>query len=345
MERHREMESATFDEPPRRPLVAVVVVNWNGRRLLDRCLSSVVSQRPGPSRVIVVDNGSTDDSLTHLHAVWPQVVALDAGSNLGFAAGNNLGIQDALAAGAEYLLLLNNDVELLPGALAELLAGLEEAGPAAWAATPKILYRTNPDIIWSAGGWFEWWRGLSIDRGWGERDRGQYDRPELMEFANACCLLVRSRIFGEVGRLDEEYFMYFEDSDFAARAGRTGARVAYRPAARVLHDVQASSGGIGNHGPSDAVLYYWTRNRPRFISRNVPGPLRRLASHAYVLGTRAVRMAQAAWGGRSQEVRLIGRALFDGYFRRATGATYTPQLPQARRGGHTGGGNEPLVKR
>jgi GT2 family glycosyltransferase len=303
------------------PTLAVVIVNWNGGHLLDACLTSVIEQEPAPSRVIVVDNGSTDGSLAHLRSRWPQVVALDTGSNLGFAGGNNLGIRDALAAGAEYVLLLNNDAQLLPGALGELLASLEAAGPAAWAAAPKILYRANPDVVWSAGGRFDWWRGLSIDRGWNERDRGQYDRPELMEFANACCLLVRAQIFREVGLLDDGYFMYFEDSELSARAGRRGARVAYRPAARVLHDVQGSSGGTAG-GSSPVALYYWTRNRCRFVARNVRGPVRRFAAHAYVIGTRAVRMAQAVLAGRRQEARLIGRALIDGYLRGATGPTY-----------------------
>jgi GT2 family glycosyltransferase len=311
-------------------VLAVVIVNWNGRHLLDACLTSVFEQRPAPDRVIVVDNGSTDGSLEHLRSIWPQVAAVDAGSNLGFSGGNNLGIRDALAAGAEHVLLLNNDAQLLPGALAELLAGLEESGAAVWAAAPKILYRANPGVIWSAGGRFDWWRGLSLHRGWDEPDRGQYDRPELVEFGTACCLLVRGRIFREVGLLDEGYFMYFEDSDLSARAGRTGARVAYRPAARVLHDVQASSGRIGSRAPPLA-LYYWTRNRYRFISRNVRGPVRRLGAHAYVVGTRMVRMAQAALAGRGAEARVIGRAMVDGYLRRATGPTYAAPRPRGNR--------------
>ena len=310
--------------------LAVVVVNWNGRHLLDACLGSVFEQRPAPDRVIVVDNGSSDGSLAHVRANWPQVAALDAGSNLGFSGGNNLGIRDALQAGAEYVLLLNNDAQLLSGALGELLAALQTAGPSVWAAAPKILYRGNPDIIWSAGGRFDWWRGLSIDRGWNERDHGQYDRPELMEFANACCLLVRARIFGEVGFLDDGYFMYFEDSDLAARAGRSGARVAYRPAARVLHDVQASSGGLSGRA-SPTALYYWTRNRGRFISRNVRGPVRRATAHAYVVGTRAIRIAQAALAGRPGEARLIGRALVDGYIHRSIGQTYPHPRPRGPR--------------
>ncbi len=312
-----------------RAVLAVVVVNWNGRHLLDACLSSVLDQTPAPDRLIVVDNGSADGSLAYLRQRWPKVVALDAGANLGFSGGNNLGIRDALAAGADYVLLLNNDAQLLPGALGELVDALQAAGPAVWAAAPKILYRSEPGTIWSAGGRFDWWRGLSIDRGWNEHDRGQYDRPELMEFANACCLLVRARIFRELGLLDDAYFMYFEDSELSARAARTGARVTYRPGARALHDVQASTGGTEG-GSSPVALYYWTRNRRRFVTRNVQGPLRRLAVHAYVLGTRAIRMAQAALAGRGREALLIGRALVDGYVRGATGPTYP--VPRAAAG-------------
>jgi len=301
--------------------IAVVVVNWNGRHLLDACLESVAGQLPAPDRVIVVDNGSTDGSLAHLGSRWPGVVALDAGANLGFSGGNNLGIRNALAAQAELILLLNNDAQLLPGALAELVAGLAEAGPAAWASAPKILYRARPETIWSAGGRFDWWRGLPLDRGFNDADRGQYDRNELVEFANACCLLMRASALEAVGLLDEAYFMYFEDADLAARALAAGGRVAYRPAARVLHDVQGSSGG-GGPGPSPSALYFWTRNRSRFIARNAPDPVRRAVAHSYTLGTRVVRMGQAALAGRGGEARLIARALIDGYFRRATGDTY-----------------------
>jgi GT2 family glycosyltransferase len=115
--------------------------------------------------------------------------------------------------------------------------------------------------------------------------------------------------------------MYFEDADLAARARAAGARVAYRPAARVLHDVQGSSGGGGGR-PSPSALYFWTRNRGRFIARNAPDPVRRAVAHAYTLGTRFVRMGQAGLAGRGGEVRLIARALIDGYLRRATGDTF-----------------------
>ncbi|MGN6393598.1 MAG: glycosyltransferase family 2 protein, partial [Gemmatimonadales bacterium] len=207
------------------------------------------------------------------------------------------------------------------GSLAELVAGLAQE-PTAWAAAPKILYRSRPDTIWSAGGSFDWWRGLSLDRGTDERDQRQYDRPDLVDFANACCLLVRGGSYRELGPFDEGYFMYFEDSELAARAVGRGAQVAYRPAARVLHDVQGSSGGARGVRPSPAALYYWTRNRVWFIRRNSPGVARRLVAHGYILGSRAVRIAQAVRRGAWDDVRLIIRALLDAYVRRVTGPSY-----------------------
>lgn len=309
---------------------AVVLVNWNGRHLLDTSLASVFRQSPAPMQVIVVDNGSSDDSLAYLRKRWPQVVAIDSGANLGFAAGCNVGIRHAVAAGASTVLLLNTDAELLPGALAELSAGLAQE-PTAWAAAPKILYRARSNVIWSAGGSFDWWRGLSLDRGTNEVDDGQYDSPALMDFGNACCLLARVPSLRELGPFDEGYFMYFEDSELAARALRRGARVAYRPAARVLHDVQGSSGGEGGMRPSSAALYYWTRNRIRFIHRNAPDAARRLLAHAYVVGSRVVRIVQAARRGRWGDVRLIVRALVDGYVVRVTGPSYPARAATAAR--------------
>jgi GT2 family glycosyltransferase len=165
-------------------MIGLVIVNWNGRRLLDSCLTQVAAQRLAPGVVVVVDNGSTDGSVEHLRARWPAVRVLALGNNAGVAAGNNAGIRAALDAGASAVLLLNNDAEMAPDVTERLESELEAAGPSAWAAAPKILYLSEPGHIWSAGGRFDWWRGLSRDRGTDEPDRGQYDRPEDIDYAN-----------------------------------------------------------------------------------------------------------------------------------------------------------------
>ncbi len=299
-------------------MIAVVIVNWNGRQLLDSCLQAVFAQTRAAQLVIVVDNGSTDGSMEHLRSRWQAVRAVDLGRNAGVAAGNNAGIRAALDAGARHILLLNNDAILDSGVIGELCDALTDAGDLAWAAAPKILYRSQPDRIWSAGGSFEWWRGVSRDRGTDERDRGQYDDPADIDYSNTCCLLIKAEAFARVGLMDEAYFMYYDDSDFSARVRRAGGRIRYVPTARVLHDVQASSGGAADR-PSLFALYYTTRNRARFIRRNAPTLLHRIIAHCFTIGTRVTRIGQALARGRWQEARLVGGALRDGYLRRETG--------------------------
>jgi len=307
-------------------VIAVVIVNWNGRSLLDECLGSLVSQTPLPERIFLVDNGSTDGSSEHVRAAWPAVSVLETGANLGFAGGNNVGIRAALAAGADAVLLLNNDAQLLPGALERLVSALHGGGRAVAAAAPKILYRSTPDVIWAAGGRFDWWRGVAVDRGLNERDTGQYAHAEEVESATACCLLVRGDAFREVGLLDESYFMYFEDADFAARLGRAGYKIMYQPEARVLHDVFGSSGGAPDR-PSRLALYYSTRNRSRFITTHAPDPLRRLVAHGFTIASRIVRLLQALARSRPGDAVAIGQGLRDGYLRRTTGHTFEPNRP------------------
>ncbi|MEO7239159.1 MAG: glycosyltransferase family 2 protein [Gemmatimonadales bacterium] len=305
------------------PVVAVVIVNWNGRRLLDSCLEAVTGQTIPAGLIIVVDNGSTDGSVAHLRNAWPSVEVIELGRNLGVAAGNNAGIGRALAAGATQVLLLNNDATMRPDVIQQLRSALDAGGPDVWAVTPKIVYRSDPGMIWSAGGRMIWWRGLSKDRGTDHPDRGQFDQSDLVGYANTCCLLLRAEAFARAGMMDEAYFMYFDDSDFSGRLVRAGGKIAYAPGAVVLHDVQASSKD-GDQPVNHFMLYYTTRNRVRFIQRNVPGAPLRLLAHGFTIGSRVIRMGQALCRGDRRTFSVIWRAIYDGYVRRLTGPTYTP---------------------
>lgn len=301
-------------------MIVVVIVNWNGRHLLDACLEAVTAQQQPPELTVVVDNGSTDDSVAHLRRNWPSVEVIPLAANRGVAAGNNAGIRRALEVGADAVLLLNNDAAPQPDALGLLVERLERGGPSVWAVAPKIVYRGEPSRIWSAGGEISWWRGLAKDYGTDAMDRGQFDEGGPITYANTCCLLIRARIFREIGFMDEAYFMYFDDADLCARIRAAGGVIVYMPRAMVLHDVQASSGGAPRH-VSRLALYYATRNRARFIARNAPGVAGRFWGHGFNVVSRGIRVLEAFARRDYGTVRIILAALIDAYLHGAAGPT------------------------
>ena len=297
-------------------MIGIVIVNWNGRTLLERCLHALAKEEDVQQRIFVVDNGSEDGSLAYLAEHWPAVHVIPLGWNAGVAAGNNAGIRAALATDVTSILLLNNDAVVCSGSLPALTRAIER--PGAWAATPKIVYRSDPNLIWSAGGHFNWYRGTACDRGTNAVDSGQFDEAEFVEYSNTCCLLIKREVFEKVGMMDESYYMYMDDADFSARMQRAKKGIVYEPAAVVLHDVQASS-GRSSAKPSLFAAYYYTRNRPRFIARNIRNPLFRLSAHAFTLASRLVRVCQALAVGERREAVTVLEAMWDGYIRQSTG--------------------------
>jgi GT2 family glycosyltransferase len=229
--------------PETAPAIAVIVLTWNGRDLTLDCLESLARVTTPGVRVMVVDNASTDGTADAIRQRFGgRVTVLSNPSNLGFAAGNNAGIQRALEDGADLILLLNNDTLVDPAFIAELAAGLD-AAPGSGIAGPKIYYSTPPDQIWFAGGEVSLWRGTARHIGIRETDHGQYDTPRAVGYVSGCALLARREVFERIGMLDPSYRAYFEDTDFCMRAARAGFGIRYVPAAKVWHRISASTGG------------------------------------------------------------------------------------------------------
>ncbi len=224
------------------PLVFVLILNWNGRDDTIECLRSVFAVDYPNARVVVIDNASTDGSVTAIRAQFPTVHIIENPNNLRFAGGNNVGIEYALREGAEYILLLNNDTTVDQRFLSELVSMFRDSRSAGMAG-PKILYYHRPEQIWYAGGIIEWWKGWISHRGIREIDRGQYDQPAETDYLTGCCLLVRRQVVEQIGLLDERYSMYGEDVDWCVRTRRAGFSLHYIPAARIWHKVSVSSGG------------------------------------------------------------------------------------------------------
>jgi len=225
------------------PRVAVVILTWNGRALTMECLESLESVRTPDTHIIVVDNASNDGTAAAIRERYEaRVEVIENESNLGFAAGNNVGMRHALAAGAEFVLLLNNDTAVDPHFLDELLRPMLEDTEIG-IAVPKIYYYTPPDRIWFAGGEVFLARGTARHVGIRQRDAGQFDEPRDTDYATGCALLARAGLIARVGLLDTSYVAYFEDADFCMRARRAGYRIRYVPSAKVWHKISASTGG------------------------------------------------------------------------------------------------------
>lgn len=213
------------------PHVTAAILNYDGRDLLKVVVPSVLSQSLQAVRVIVIDDGSRDDSVTLCREGWPQIEVVELGRNMGVAAALNRAVE--AADGSEYLALLNNDLELDSQWLARLVRTLDEH-PEAGSATGKTFNYFRRDELDGAGDLLMP-SGAATRRGLGERDRGQYARAEAVFSSCAGMAVYRMRAFAEVGGFDEDFVAYQEDIDWGFRAQLAGFTARYEPAAVAWH--------------------------------------------------------------------------------------------------------------
>lgn len=260
------------------PLIHIVVLNWNGRDDTLACLASVAKIDYANFRVIVVDNGSADDSVAAIRAAFPDVEVIETGKNLGFAGGNNVGIKRALELGADYVLLLNNDTEVDPGILDAFIAAAREF-PDAGVFSGKIYFHAEPNRIWYAGAkWNQ--KSARFDLvGEGMPDDGvTWSTACETGYACGCAFFMPAGRLREVGMLDEDFFLYFEETDWCYRAKEAGHPSIFVPDAKLWHKVSVSFGGEG----SPLALYFITRNRLLWAKRHA-NLSRRLRVHAEII--------------------------------------------------------------
>lgn len=221
-------------------LIFAVTLNWNRPDDTIACLDSLAQQSYPNLRALVVDNGSSDDSIARIRAAHPETHLLAHGENSGFARGMNLGIGAALAQGAEFIFMLNNDTLLAPNAIAQLVAQMT---PGVALLAPIIYYADAPQRVWSLGGMLNPWLLETRENRRGEEDRGQWPERLDLDFVPACGLLAPRAIFETVGLFDERFFMYYEDLDYCLRVRRAGWRIQALTTAKMWHKVSLSSGG------------------------------------------------------------------------------------------------------
>lgn len=222
--------------------IAVVLINWNGAGDTLATLDSLDGVQGLDLWPLVVDNGSTDDSVARLRQRRPDLEVVETGRNLGFAGGNEVGIHRALEdPSTGWVLLLNTDVEVDAGFLPPLLEACSD--PTVGAAGPMIFYAQPADRLWAAGGRLRWRETVTEEFGRGETGGPPWDRPRDVSYLTTCCLLVPRDVMERVGPLDPVYFINVDDADWCRRALDAGYRLRYEPASRIWHKVAASTAG------------------------------------------------------------------------------------------------------
>lgn len=290
---------------------AVVILNWNGWRDTLACIRSVLTHAAG-AQVVVCDNGSSDGSYEHLQAalskelpdeawccfeaksVWPQVTAarvvlIQNGANLGFAGGCNVGLSFAMTQGHRYFWLLNNDTEIEPGAFDGLLQRMAR-DPQVGMCGSRLVYFDAPDVVQARGGAvYDPRMGVGRHLGVHEAITLPEDADAIeasMDYVVGASMMVSRRFIESVGLMADDYFLYFEELDWATRGRVQGFRLAYAQDSVVRHKEGASI-GTSHRGPGSLLsMRYLSRNRLLFTQRFHPQYLgsvrRRMAFEALV---------------------------------------------------------------
>lgn len=251
------------------PQVSCIVLNWNGWQDTIECLNVLKESTYPNQNVIVVDNGSTNDSVARIRAAYPDVLLIESKNNLGFAGGNNLGIRYGLEHGADFVWLLNNDTKPAPKALSALVA-VALANNKIGAVASICYYADSPSSVQA-------WAGARVNLwiGYG-RNSTKARSDDWFDSLNGTSMLISRAALEEAGLLDEGFFLYWEDTEFCLRLRKKGWRIAAAPGSNVLHKVSASTGGN-----KLALDRYQTASGLRLLRLHSPAPY--LASVAFLL--------------------------------------------------------------
>lgn len=251
---------------PPLPYVMIIVLNWNGKKDTLACLESLADVTYPNFETVIVDNASTDGSVSAIQHQFPDQTLIRLDTNAGYAGGNNVGLRYALARNADYVLLLNNDTKVASNFLWRMVEATR-TGPFIGIVGPTIYYYERPDLIWSVGGAIDWNRGQTRMLGLNTHDIGQWGTtPQRRDFVTGCALLAKRQVIDQIGLLDERFFAYYEETEWCVRAQRAGFKIVHVPRAKVWHKIPLDA-----RGSSPSVHYYMTRNRLLFLKATQAG--------------------------------------------------------------------------
>lgn len=248
------------------PKVVVIIPNYNLKSDLDECLESLKISEYSNFEVIVVDNNSSDDSVTFVIHNHPWVKIVTREINGGYAAALNDGILSSWSSNPKYYLILNNDT-LVPPNTIKILVETAEENPSIAIAAPKIIYHEHPEIIFSLGDKNYSWLPVPIRYGKQKKDKPKYNQTMEFDYVFGCALLVRASVFSMIGLFDTSYFMFYEDADFCRRVRDAGLKIV-----RVGQSIIRHKSSLSVKKDPGMMIFYRARNRSRFYKKYRHGP-------------------------------------------------------------------------
>lgn len=258
------LEAQARNMPHPSSSIQVVIVNWERAQDTIECIQSVRQSIGVEISILVVDNGSRDDSVEQISRACHDIDLLRLPTNRGFAGGYNAGIEKFLASAADTIFMLNNDTILQPDTLTSLLDGMR-----VWDVTvPKIFFHAGPHQIWAAGAKWRSFPPSVIMIGYKRMDGQKYNVPHSLEYATGCALMLKRQVVEAVGGFDPEYQNYQEDYDYCHRIRAAGFKIGYIPTAQLQHKVSKT---LGEHSPEKwrllgrNTVYFYRKGR-RFTS-------------------------------------------------------------------------------
>ncbi len=244
------------------PKIAIIILNWNGKKDTLECLKSLKKINYPNYETILVDNGSTDDSVLHIREQFPSITLIENKENLGFAEGNNRGIRYALKKGVDLIFLLNNDTVIDPDILNAFVKTFQ-LNPEAGVLGAKIYLFEKQDTLDHFGGNWNSSRGAFDFVGSKQLDdHASWEVPQEIDYVCGAGMMISANVFKAISLLEKDFFLIWEEADFCFRAKKAGFKVLTCPSAKIWHKVSAS------FSSKPHSTYFWWRNRLLWIKRN-----------------------------------------------------------------------------
>ena len=298
---------------------AIILLNWNSYEHTANCIQSLQKCVGEGFDIIVVDNGSQDGSIQKLQQEFDQVFFLTYAINHGFAGGNNRGFQYALGKNYEYVMMLNNDVFVEPSFMHHLINYMD-FHPEAGAIQPKIFFNNDRTKVWNGGSRFASWLGWAYSKNYMRGEGNLQKTLHEVDWITGCALLVRSSILKEIGLLNENFFIYYEDVDLSFRIKHAGYKLMFHPDAVIYHIAGMSHKAKkkGPEGYANPIVHYLNFRNHLWLLRTwtkwYQWPTTLIAYFSYSLAVMTYFVLRFRW----KKLAAVGRGISDGFFKSYT---------------------------